>query len=273
MNKHIVTTIDEYLNEKLLLIRGVGKNNSGNVDLFGVGLYLTDDINVAKFYGDTIKEYTINGKIFDTTKEFTSTELKKFFSSLDVVLNTNVGTIYLKQIIDYNDGKLPKNTDIDYISVSWGLDSTFEFQQVLKKNNLLTNNFNSYANVCTAMNLALKKMGYVGLKYSTTEIEDLDDNGLGDKNAYLIFDIASINQKVLEENTNYAIKTYGDISKIIKTGRRVLVTNHYGNTRTFFIDENGIPMSQHNKSKSSMLYGLNDDNDIAIDTTSTITII
>jgi len=37
------------------------------------------------------------------------------------------------------------------------------------------------------MNLALQKMGYVGLKYSTSEIEDLDDRGLGNKNAYLIF--------------------------------------------------------------------------------------
>lgn len=175
LRKFIATTIREYLNENLSLIRGVGKNESGNVDLFGKGLYLTDDIDVAKFYGDTIKTYNIRGKIFDTTKEFTSNELRKFFITLDSVLNTNVGTKYLRDIIEYNEGKLPKNTDIDYIGISWGLDSNYEFQEVLKKNNLLTNNFNSYANVCTAMNLALQKMGYVGLKYSTSEIEDLDD--------------------------------------------------------------------------------------------------
>jgi hypothetical protein len=192
--KLIATTIREYINENLSLIRGVGKNDSGNVDLFGKGLYLTDDVDVAKFYGDTIKTYSINGKIFDTTKEFNSSELRKFFITLDNVLNTNFGNKYLMEIIEYYEGKLPKNTDIDYISVSWGLDSRYEFQEVLKKNNLLTNNFNSYANVCTAMNLALQKMGYVGLKYSTSEIEDLDDNGLGNKNAYLIFTKSSINE-------------------------------------------------------------------------------
>jgi hypothetical protein len=194
LRKLIATTIREYINENLSLIRGVGKNDSGNVDLFGKGLYLTDDVDVAKFYGDTIKTYSINGKIFDTTKEFNSSELRKFFITLDNVLNTNFGNKYLMEIIEYYEGKLPKNTDIDYISVSWGLDSRYEFQEVLKKNNLLTNNFNSYANVCTAMNLALQKMGYVGLKYSTSEIEDLDDNGLGNKNAYLIFTKSSINE-------------------------------------------------------------------------------
>ena len=55
----------------------------------------------------------INGKIFDSTKEFTSTELRKFFITLDNVLNTNVGSKYLKQILEYNEGRLPKNTDID----------------------------------------------------------------------------------------------------------------------------------------------------------------
>lgn len=192
LKKNITYSIRKYLNENLSLIRGVGKNETGNVDLFGKGLYLTDDIDVAKFYGDTIKKYNISGKIFDTTKEFTSSELKKFFITLDNVLNTNFGSKYLREIIEHNDGKLPKNTDIDYIGISWALDSRHEFQEVLKKNNLLTNNFNSYANVCTAMNLALQKMGYVGLKYSTTEIEDLDDRGLGDRNAYLIFNKSSI---------------------------------------------------------------------------------
>lgn len=31
-------------------------------------------------------------------------------------------------------------------------------------------------------------MGYVGLKYSTSEIENVDDAGLGRRNAFLIFD-------------------------------------------------------------------------------------
>ena len=187
LRKFISEVISEALNESLSLIRGVGKNETGNVDLFGKGLYLTDNIDVAKFYGDTIKEYSISGKIFDTTKDFNSSELRKFFIALDSVLNTNIGAKYLKQIIDYNEGEFSQNTNVDYIGISWALDSMQEFQEVLKKNNLLTNDFNSYANVCTAMNLALQKMGYVGLKYSTSEIEDLDDRGLGNRNAYLIF--------------------------------------------------------------------------------------
>jgi hypothetical protein len=169
----------------LSLIRGVGKNETGNMDLFGKGIYLTDDIDVAKFYGDTIKSYNIKGKIFDTTKEFNSIELRKFFNTLDGVLNSNVGTKYYYDIInnEYNT---------DYISISWMLDSDSDFQRLIIKNKLNTNDFYNGANVCTGMNLALQKMGYVGLKYSTSEIEDLDDRGLGDKNAYLIFDLNSI---------------------------------------------------------------------------------
>lgn len=187
IKKVVSTIIKEHLNESLSLIRGVGKNQSGHIDLYGKGLYLTDDEDVAKFYGDTIQSHNISGKIFDTTKEFSSSELRKFLLTLDSVLNASVCSEYFREIVDYNGGKLPKSTDVDYIAISWGLDSMYEFQEVLKKNNLLTNHFNSYANVCTAMNLALQKMGYVGLKYSTSEIEDLDDIGLGNRNAYLIF--------------------------------------------------------------------------------------
>lgn len=196
MPKNIKTNIKDFLNESLTLVRGVGNNATGNVDLFGRGLYLTDDIDVAKFYGDTIKQYSITGKIFDTTKNFTSIELRKFFISLDDVLKTNVGKNYLKQIVDYNEGRLPKNTGVDYIGISWGLDSIYEFQEVLRKNNLLVNTHNSYANVCTAMNMALQKMGYVGLLYSTNEVEDLEDNGLGNRNAYLIFSNTAIDEIV-----------------------------------------------------------------------------
>ena len=196
MPQNIKTSIKDFLNESLTLVRGVGNNATGNVDLFGRGLYLTDDIDVAKFSGDTIKQYSITGKIFDTTKDFTSIELRKFFISLDDVLKTNVGKNYLKQIVDYNEGRLPKNTGVDYIGISWGLDSIYEFQEVLRKNNLLVNTHNSYANVCTAMNMALQKMGYVGLLYSTNEVEDLEDNGLGNRNAYLIFSNTAINEIV-----------------------------------------------------------------------------
>lgn len=176
----------------LTLIRGVGKNETGNMDLFGKGLYLTDDIDVAKFYGDTIKSYNIKGKIFDTTIDFNNKELNIFFITLNKELNTNnelSSSILSKYYYDIVNNEYNK----DYISISWMLDSDSDFQKLIIKNKLNTNDFYNGANVCTAMNLALQKMGYVGLKYSTSEIEDLDDRGLGDKNAYLIFDYNSLN--------------------------------------------------------------------------------
>ena len=181
------------INEDIQLIRGVGKNETSNVDLFGKGLYLTDNIDVANHYGDNIKKYSISGNIFDTTKDFNQNELDTFFKTLDKIFKTNIGTKYYNELISMNDGQQPY---IDYIGVSWALDSRPEFQTLLKQNNLQLNTFNSYANVCTAMNIVLKKMGYSGLKYSTSEIEDLDDNGLGDKNAYLIFNKASIKELI-----------------------------------------------------------------------------
>ena len=194
IRKYIRKIISEtvFLNEDISLIRGVGKNLSGNVDLFGRGLYLTNDIDVAKFYGDKIEQYNIEGKIFDTSKSFNSGELTLFSKTLDEVLNTNAGSNILKGVIDYNEGELPEDTNVDYIRISWSLNSDAEFRQVLKSNNLIQNEFNSYANDCTAMNLVLQKMGYSGLKYSTSEIEDLEDNGLGNKDAYLIFDKNSV---------------------------------------------------------------------------------
>jgi hypothetical protein len=196
LQKYINNLIVENLslNEGLKLIRGVGKNETGNVDLFGKGLYLTDDLSVAKFYGDKIKQYDITGSIFDTTRNFTSSELTQFLTQLDVVFKTNLGRKYLKQITDYEEDELADISNEDYIGISWALDSTKDFQDLLKKYKLNTNDFNSYANVCTAMNLVLQKMGYIGLKYSTSEIEDLDDIGLGNKNAYVVFDNTAITE-------------------------------------------------------------------------------
>jgi hypothetical protein len=181
------------LTEDIQLIRGVGNNNTGNVDLFGKGLYLTDDTDVANFYGSKIKKYNISGNIFDTTIDFNQNELISFFNMFDKIYKTNIGTSFYNELVEMNDGQQPY---IDYIGISWALDSRPEFQNLLKQNNLITNNFNSYANICTAMNIVLKKMGYSGLKYSTTEIEDLDDKGLGNKNAYLIFNKASIKELI-----------------------------------------------------------------------------
>jgi hypothetical protein len=197
MNKNI-KLFEQFITESkstITLIRGEGRNIGSAVDLFGRGLYLTDDIEVAKFYGDIIKEFEITGKIYDTTKDFTSSELRKFTSYMDIIFDTKEGSKYLQDIINYNDGRLPKNTEIDYVGVSWALNSNYEFSELLKKHNLNQNDFNSYANTCTAMNMILSKMGYVGLKYSTSEIEDLEEAGLDRRNAFVIFNDKAIKAK------------------------------------------------------------------------------
>lgn len=75
-----------------------------------------------------------------------------------------------------------------------------------------------------------------------------------------------------ESNANEPIKTYGDISKIIKSGKKVVVTNHYGNTRTYYIDDNGVPIDQHNQSKPSIFIGFGDENTVDIEPTSRVEI-
>lgn len=244
-------TFIEYINENnITLMHGRGKNSTWNVDLFGRGLYLTDDIEVAKFYGEDINYYNISGNIFDTTKDFNSIELRKFFKALDSVLKCDIGTNYLRQIIDYNDGRLSKDTGVDYISISWGLDSMYEFQGVLNRNGLLTNNFNSYANVCTGMNKALQKMGYVGLKYSTTEIEDLDEIGLGGKNAYLIFDLSTVTKMNEGVGDKYLKKKFDIESEFSDFDKIYNNRNDIEETPIAYIndDKNIIPVYKNPKS-------------------------
>jgi hypothetical protein len=152
--------------------------------LLGRGLYLTDDLEVAKFYGDTIQTFEINGKLLDANRILTLTESKKIHKTLCNIL---------KFQIDLSNFPNEDN-DMDYIGIAWGLDSDSDFQNALRKNKLFVNEFYTQANVCTALNLALQKLGYVGLKYSTSEIENLDDVGLDRRNAFLIFDKTAIKE-------------------------------------------------------------------------------
>ena len=223
----------------IVLFRGEGKQSgyTSATDLFGKGLYLTDDIDVAMHYGDNIKDYTVKGKIFDTTKNFDSKELRKFLASLDEVLHTNIGSKYLQEIIDYNDGRLPKDTDVDYIGVSWALNSKEEFMKLLDSKKMLTNNFNSYADVCTAMNLALIKMGYVGLKYSSNEVDDLSDNNINDRNLYLIFDdnaIQKYSEGGITEKDLYCCEC-GEMFKLSKNDNYICPNCNYDNETAYIM--------------------------------------
>ena len=180
------------------LIRGVGKNIGSAVDLYGKGLYLTDSEQIAKFYGDEIQSFDVNGKIYDATKDFTKQELKQICRALDAVSGTNAGTTFIRDVIDYNGGKIPEATDVDYKHLIQALSSNHSLYQTMGKQGLLTNEFNPDANIATLINKALVKLGYIGLKYSTNDIDDLADNGMGNQNAYVIFDTNTV-QRINED--------------------------------------------------------------------------
>ena len=179
----------------LVLVRGVGRNIGSSVDLYGQGLYLTDSIEVAKFYGDEIQTFNITGKIYDSTKDFTRDELKKICQYINIVTDTRAGSTFLQDVINYNDGKIPVNTDVDYKHLLQALTSNFDLYSSLKNKGELTNEFNTDANFATVINKALSRWGYSGVKYSTEEIDDLDDVGLGNHFAYVIFNPKNIERK------------------------------------------------------------------------------
>lgn len=171
----------------LTLIRGVGKNSTSNMDLFGRGLYLTDDRTVAQYYGDTIMEHKVVGKIYDASQDFSLADLRAVAKELDKNTGTGAGTQFIQDLKDYNDGHLPKNTDVGYQSLLQSLTCNGKLYKWMAANGYAKNKFNSDANYADLINGALANLGYIGVKYSTDAVDDLSDNGLGGKNAYLIF--------------------------------------------------------------------------------------
>ena len=188
--------------EKITLVRGVGKNIGSAVDLYGSGIYLSDSEDVARFYGDELHYYKVSGKVFDTSIDFSPSFLRKITNAIDNITESGAGAKYLKDVIDYNDGKLPTKTDCDYTTLLNALSSNFELYSELKNKGLLINEFNPDANFATLINKALANLGYVGLKYSTDKIDDLSENNLGGKTAYLIFNGDSISETVERKLSN-----------------------------------------------------------------------
>jgi hypothetical protein len=203
--------IFESNNTTLRLIRGVGRNIGSAVDLYGKGLYLTDSKEVANFYGNKILTFEIKGKIYDSTKDFTKNELKQICQTIDFTTGTRAGSDFLQDIINYNDGKIPTHTDVDYKSLLQALASNYKLYVSLKKRGGLTNDFNPDANFATVINKALSKLGYIGVKYSTSDIDDLEDNNLGNRNAYVIFNLDNVkpveNIEKLEEGLISTVPT------------------------------------------------------------------
>lgn len=186
MKKYIVLN-ESIINEQLTLMRGVGKNDTGYLDLFGKGLYLTDSEPVAKFYGNAIERFKVNGTILDVEKDLEYDFLVELFRKFDQIYKTFQGRIYLKELKNiYDDGY-----KLDYIGLIQSVDSWEQFHKIAEKNNF-NNQHYSAANIYSLMNNVLKQFNYVGLKYPTSEIEDLEDKGLGNESAYLIFDLSAI---------------------------------------------------------------------------------
>ena len=67
------------------------------------------------------------------------------------------------------------------------------------------------------------------------------------------------------------MKTYNDIFTAVENGKTVIVTNHFGNTRKYFKDENGKIREQFNKCAPHIVRDLK--NNSLIESTSKIEII
>ena len=57
------------------------------------------------------------------------------------------------------------------------------------------------------------------------------------------------------------MKTYGELYKVVKSGKAVRITSHYGNHRTYFLNEKGVICDQFNVCKPSYTMGELDEND------------
>jgi hypothetical protein len=67
----------------------------------------------------------------------------------------------------------------------------------------------------------------------------------------MIDKVKNFKEFINENYDNQQIKTFGDIRKIINNGKAVQALTYHGNTRTYYLDKNGEPMQQHNKSRPS----------------------
>jgi hypothetical protein len=67
------------------------------------------------------------------------------------------------------------------------------------------------------------------------------------------------------------MQTYLDVYKAVERGKIVTITNHFGNTRTYFKNESGFICSQFNKCAPHIVRDLEDNSEIESGTTIQIT--
>jgi hypothetical protein len=167
---------------EITLVRGVGTGKATGVDLYGKGLYLTDSEDVAKTYGDKVESYTVKGNIFDATKPLNKKEFDNIIQGIEKKIN-----------VDLSDYKGSYTDDIVLKNIIDEVDSNIDFNAIdnyVKKTGVQSEE----RNITNIINDVLKDEGYVGLKYSTKDIEDLESLGLDNQNAFVIFDKKAVNQ-------------------------------------------------------------------------------
>ena len=240
------------------LIRGEGNNNTGNVDICGQGLYLTDDSDVAKYYGDKIVSYKVTGKIYDTTKDFSLQEIKAVCAEIDKNTGTGAGGQYIQDLTDYNEGKLPEKTDVDHRSLSQALSCNGRLYKWMKANGFCKSEFNPDANFCDIINQALVNLGYVGIRYSTNLVDDLEEKGLGGKNAFVIFDKGSAVK--MEKGGSVLLAPNSELTSLTRKQYRLTQSpefiSFFGNWMTDpqnaskIVDRNGMPLVMYHGTKN-----------------------
>lgn len=171
-------------NEKL--IRGVsdtGTTKASGVNLYGKGLYLTDDAGVAKHYGNKIENHIVSGNILDATKPLTKKDFTTIIQGIEKRLNTD-----LSEYKNFYLNDFPNDLKIRHIIDELESHTGDKPIKAWAKNNGMDTPDNSMSDTASLVNDVLKDQKVVGLKYSTDDIEDLYDKGMGGKNAYVIFD-------------------------------------------------------------------------------------
>jgi hypothetical protein len=149
--------------DEIRLVRGVQKDLTGTGEaLFGRGVYLTDNVNVAELYGDEIQEVVVkNSNIFDGN----TTEINRFTDDIvdRVQKDTGANIDYLKESeVDYTYNRLR-----DELTAATGEEPE---------------------KIADVINDILKENDFQGVRYNIGQVSDTAvEKGIGDSNAFVLF--------------------------------------------------------------------------------------
>lgn len=49
--------------------------------------------------------------------------------------------------------------------------------------------------------------------------------------------------------------TFGDLCKLLNKGKRIIINTHYGNKKTYYVNDKGNPVYKFNDCSESIIYG------------------